>query len=626
MSVSFRRLLAFILLLSCVLSRSALIHAADRPNFVWILSEDNSKHYLKLFDEHGAETPNIAAMAKKGLIFKHAFSNAPVCSVARTTLITSVLAPHLGTQYHRRIYTVPMPEGWKMFPAYLNDAGYYTTNNSKKDYNAEETPNTWDESSKKASWRNRPDKSQPFFHMASFPESHESSLHFTKQQMEKQQTETDPQAVFLPPCFPDTPTFRYTTARYHDRMKVIDGIVGKIVNQLKEDGLLEDTFIFYFGDHGGVLPRSKGYLYETGLHIPLVVRVPEKFKHLVNAQRGSRIDGFVSFIDFGPTLLNLAGVEVPRYMDGKPFLGPDIKLDELNSRDETFGYADRFDEKYEMVRTLRKGNLKYHRNYQNYYPDALQNNYRYKMLAYQEWRDLFHAGKLNDVQSAFFKPKAPEALYDLEKDPYETVNLAGDPAYADQLKMMRKRLGEKVLSIPDLSIMPEPIMIKLMKEFDEGNTNRFLTFVDGVEGREFLTSALDIGDLRLQPFAEVGPPLKKALESSEPSEVYWGLNACCEFGKEAASLADAAREQLENSDELVRLRAAVFLALIKAEDPQPHLKKILKETDDSTINLMVLNDVVFLRDFHGYKFDIQPDDVTAKSGEVNRRLEYLAKK
>jgi hypothetical protein len=362
-------------------------------------------------------------------------------------------------------------------------------------------------------------------------------------------------------------------------------------------------------------------VYESGLHVPLVVRVPEKFKHLVNADRGSRVDGFVSFIDFGPTLLNLAGLEVPEYMDGRPFLGPKVKLDELNSRDETFGYADRFDEKYEMVRTLRKGNLKYHRNYQSYLLDALQNNYRYKMLAYEEWRDLYHAGKLNDVQSAFFKSKVPEALYDLEQDPHETVNLASDPAYADQLAMMRESLGEKVRSIPDLSILPEPIMIKLMKQ---NGSEKFRSFLDNF--KPFLNSILDQTDLALSPFAEAEPKLKQALQASEPGAVYWALSACCSFGKQAAPLADLAREQVENSDELVRLRAAVFLAIIKAEEPQSRLMKILKETDDSTVNLMVLNDVVFLRDTLGYEFDIKPDDVTAKSGEVERRLEYLNQK
>ncbi|MDG2389223.1 MAG: sulfatase-like hydrolase/transferase [Planctomycetaceae bacterium] len=612
------RLRCHVVLSFLVLGFVSSLQAADRPNFLWILSEDNSKHFLKLFDEHGAETPNIAKLAEQGLIFNHAFSNSPVCSVARTTLITSVYAPRLGTQYHRKIYTVPMPEGWKMFPAYLNDAGYYTSNNSKKDYNAEETANTWNDSSKKSSWRKRPDKSQPFFHMQTFGDSHESSLHFSQKQMETQKTDTDPDSVFIAPVHPETPTFRYTYARYHDRIQVIDQKVGQLVKQLKDDGLLEETFIFYFGDHGGVLPGSKGYANERGLHVPLVVRVPEKFQHLVDTKTNTRVDGFVSFIDFGPTLIKLAGLDVPEHMDGKPFLGEGVSMIEVNARDEAFGHADRFDEKYDMVRTLRKGDLKYHRNYQSYYPDGLQNNYRYKMLAYQEWRELYHAGKLNAVQAAFFEPKAPEALYDLANDPYETKNLAGDPAYAEKLVTMREKVGDKVRSMPDLSIFPEPIMIKLMKQY---RIDAFRKFT--VDGKGFLVDLINQGDLALLPFAEAEPKLKEALKDSEPGVVYWALTACCSFGKQAASLEKAIRGQLDSSDEMVRLQAAVFLSIIKAEEPQPHLMGILKEAEDPTINVKVLNDVVYLQDALGYEFNITPKDVTAQNGEVKRRLEYL---
>jgi arylsulfatase A-like enzyme len=179
-----------------------------------------------------------------------------------------------------------------------------------------------------------------------------------------------------------------------------------------------------------VLPGSKGYLHETGLHVPLVVRVPDKWKHLVKLPLGSRVQGFVSFVDFGPTLLHLAGIKVPGHMDGKPILGPDVTLETLNQRDEAFGYADRFDEKYDFCRSLRKGRYKYLRNYQSYYPDGQQNNYRYQMLAYAEWRELFLAGKLNPLQQQFFLPKPAECLYDLETNPRETKNLAGDPNHS----------------------------------------------------------------------------------------------------------------------------------------------------------------------------------------------------
>jgi arylsulfatase A-like enzyme len=195
----------------------------------------------------------------------------------------------------------------------------------------------------------------PFFHMQSFGQSHESSLHFSKSVMEKQKTIHDPAKVKLAPYFPDTPTFRYTHARYLDRMQTIDQQIGGVVKNLKEDGLLEDTFVFYFGDHGGVLPRGKGYAYESGLHVPLVIRIPENFKHLVDHKRGTRTDGFVSFIDFGPTVLNLAGLKANPLSDGKAFLGKGTSANELTGRNETFGHADRFDEKYDLVRFLRKG-------------------------------------------------------------------------------------------------------------------------------------------------------------------------------------------------------------------------------------------------------------------------------
>ena len=327
--------------------------APTRPNFVWIMSEDNSKHYLRHFDPDGAPAPNIEAMASHGITFDRAFSCAPVCSVARTTLITACYAPRIGTQFHRRSKAATLPAGLEMFPTFLRRAGYYTTNNSKEDFNAvAESP--WDMSSKKASWKNRPTTSTSFFHVVTFGDSHESSLHVDLS-LPKNKPETDPDLVRLQPYFPDTPLFRQTLARYHDRMKVIDGHVGEVIKELRQSGELENTFVFYFGDHGGVLPGSKGYLYESGLHVPLVIRTPERFQDLAKRELGSRTEGFVEFVDFGPTVLNLAGVTVPKNVDGKPFLGAGVDSAAVDSRSEAFGYADRFDEKYELVRSLRQG-------------------------------------------------------------------------------------------------------------------------------------------------------------------------------------------------------------------------------------------------------------------------------
>lgn len=411
----------------------------DKPNIVFLISEDNSKHFMKLFDPNGVETPNIEKMLQSGLLYPNAFSNAPVCSVARSTLISGTLTTRTGMYLHRKIKLAPMPEGLEMFPAYLRKAGYYTTNNYKKDYNAVENENVWDNSSNKATWQNRPEKNQPFFHQETFHESHESRLHFSNDVMANHKVTDDPAQVFLFPQFPNTPLFRYTVAYHRDKIREIDAWIGKKIDELAVSGELENTFIFYFGDHGGVLPGSKGYLFETGLNVPLVVRIPENYKHLSPYKPKEKPQAFVSFIDFAPTVLHLAGLEVPEQMDGSPFLGQGLKKANLESRDETYGHADRFDEKYEMLRSIRKGKWKYIRSYQPYYPDGLQNNYRYKMMAFASWKDLYKEGQLNTEQAAFFREKPVERLYNLEDDPYEINNLAGEEK--EVLKELRDRLN-----------------------------------------------------------------------------------------------------------------------------------------------------------------------------------------
>jgi arylsulfatase A-like enzyme len=592
------------------------IPAADRPNVVWIVSEDNSIHYLRHFFEGGAAAPNIEALAANGLTFDHAFSNAPVCSVARTTLMTSCYGPRIGTQYHRRYKLAPMPDGLKMFPAYLRDAGYYTTNNRKKDYNAIEGKGVWDQSSGRASWRNRPDKTQPFFHWQSHAQSHEGSLHFSKKVFDNEKTATDPASVKLADYHPDTPLFRYTHARYHDRMKVIDGIVGDTVAKLQEDGLLDDTFIFYFGDHGGVLPRSKGYIYESGLHVPLVVRVPENFKHLVDWKNGARTGGFVSFIDFGPTVLQLAGVDVPMQVDGKAFLGKGITMADISARDESFGYADRFDEKYEFVRSIRKGKYQYIRHYQPYLPDGLNNNYRYKCLAFEEWRQLFRAGKLSGAQKQFFEAKSVEHLYDCEADPHQVDNLAGNPAHSTTLADLRGRLQSKVKQLPDLSFYPESYFVEHAIDDPVGY---------GKAHEKEIAELIDTADLALQPFGQAEPLLRSALKSEKPLVRYWAAMASTAFGDSAKPLTDQVQLLLKDASSTVRIRAAEFLGRVGAINPQPVLTEIVNKTEDAIVATEALNSIVWFRDFFDDYPVVRSDfDPVAQGADIEDRLNYIS--
>lgn len=592
----------------------------SRPNIVWLVSEDNSAEWLKLYSENGVAMPNVERLAKNGLVFDEAFSCAPVCSVARSTIISGCYAPRVGAQYHRRQEFVPMPEGVKMFPFYLRKAGYYTTNCSKEDYNfrKEDKAGVWDESSGKASYRKRK-ADQPFFHVQNFGTTHEGQLHFAKSAVGTK-TQTDPASVRLYDYHPDTEIFRYTYARYHDHHRALDEGIGKFLQKLEEDGLMDDTFIFYYGDHGGVLPRGKGYAYENGLHVPMVVHVPKNWQHLAPAKPGSRIKGFVEFVDLSATVLNLAGIEVPKGIDGSPFLGKGVTLAELNKRDRNFGYADRFDEKYDLVRTIRKGRFRYMRNYQPFNFDGLQNNYRYKMAAYREWRELYQAGKLNEAQKQFFEARPVECLFDLESDPDEVKNLAGDPAHAETLAELRGLLQEQVKGMPDLSFIPEPVFLR------EGKSN---PVAYGQKRKGEIAGLVEIADLTLQPFAKVQPEIEKALLSFNPWERYWGLIVCSTFGEKAAPFYEKAKFLAALDQEgLVRVRAAEFLGLTKQADPRPVIMDVLQKMKDPGEATLILNTVVLLNDSGlGYEFDLskfaKASWAKGKQSQASRRMLYL---
>lgn len=588
--------------------------STDRPNIVLLVSEDNSVHFMNHFTPGGAKTPNIESLAEGGITFDRAFSNSPVCSVARTTMINGVYAPRSATHHHRRIEFVNMPRGWEMFPFYLRQNGYYTVKNGKKDFNMIEGA-AWDEDGGQAHWRSRPDENTPFFYMEQTGnDTHEGQLHFDEQTFHNQPTEHNPDEVKIFPYLPDTDLVRYTHAWYLDRHLDMDHEVGKVLEELERDGLRENTIIIYYGDHGGALPRSKGYIYESGLHVPMIVYIPEKYQHLSPFPPGSRVGGFVEFVDIGPTVLNLAGAGLPAHMDGKPFLGPDITAEQVNERDETFSYADRFDEKYDMVRALRKGDYKYIRNYHAYYPDALQNRYRYIQLAYPHWQELYEKGELNEIQRQFFEPRQPEALYDLASDPHETTNLAGDPAFAKILEDMRGRLRQRLRTMPDLGLFPESYLLENAVQdplsFSKENSNR-------------VTRLLNVADLVMHPFEEVRKELEEALQADDPLERYWGLIACSVFGKKAGGLASHAHDLVTDDYLPVRIRAAELLGIIEIGDPMPVLYAAVAAATNHADILLALNTITYLRDYLGYDVNLNRIHPRTVSDQIKWRLEHL---
>ena len=611
--------LTFIVLLA-IICLTSLNGQSNRPNIIWITSEDNSKHFMGLYETNGVVMPNLEALASKGIVFNYAFSNAPVCSVARSTIISGCYAPRIGAQYHRRMEKVPMPEGLRMFPAYLKEAGYYTTNNSKEDYNIVKTTDVWDESSRNATYQNRV-TGQPFFHVQNFGKTHEGQLHFTAEEMEGDQETYTGEMISPFPYHPDTDIFRYTYRKYYQNHQTVDEQIGKFLDQLRADGLMDNTIIFYYADHGGVLPRSKGYAYESGLHIPLVVYFPEKWRHLAPAAPGSRIDGFVQFIDLGPTVLQLAGVELPKGIDGQPFLGRGISKFDINQRITALGYADRFDEKYDFVRTYRKGNLKYVRNYQPFNIDGLQNNYRYKMLAFSEWRDLYRIGKLNPIQQQFFKQRPTEALYDISLDPHETKNLSKDVVYQAKLKELRNEFDKAIARLPDLSFFPEPYFLA------EGLNNP-TEFGQKNKGR--IKKLKAIADLSLLPFAKAEKKIARALKSSDPWIRYWALIVCSTFGQKAASFYVPAQQMATKDPEnLVRMRAAEFLGLTEKLDPTTNLIACLQASKTEAEAALILNTIALMYDLEAMNANsvqaemVNPDWIKNERSNVARRLWYL---
>ena len=414
---------------------------------------------------------------------------------------------------------------------------------------------------------------------------------------------------------------RYTQSLLHSHHKDVDKEMGKFIENLEKEGLMENTIIFYYGDHGGVLPRSKGYLYESGLNVPMVVRVPEKWKNLSPFKGGTRTSSFVDFVDLVPTVLSLAGIKIPEGIDGTPFMGKGLKKSQIEKQDTTFGYADRFDEKYDLVRSVRKGKYKYIRNYQPFNVDGLYNYYRYKMLAYKEWYELYNNGKLNDIQSQFFNARSPEALYDIEKDPHEINNLAQNDQHKETLINLRETLNNHVVSQADLSFFPEPYFL-------ENGLADAVSF--GQENKNLIEKLITTADLSLQPYNEVSSKIKDALNNKNPWIRYWGLIACSSFGLEAKEHLNKINSIFENdSENLVKIRAAEYLLLNNLKIDSSLINNVLKNANSESEANLMLNTLALIKTKNSdYKLELNksvyPDKWFEKeNGLVNRRMNYL---
>lgn len=413
-----------------------------RPNIVWVISEDNNPS-LGCYGDPIARTPRLDALAAAGTRFDTAYCTTPVCAPSRFTLLTGVHAESVGPAHHHRA-SATLPDGFVGFPALLRRAGYYCTNNSKTDYNADiDLTQTWDESSPTAHWRNRP-SGAPFFAQITLMTTHESRL------FKDTPPTTSPADVRVPPHLPDSPAVREDIARYYDNLATMDTEVARIMGELADDGLTDDTIVCYFGDNGGCVAGSKRSTNNRGLHVPLIMQFGRHWRRLAPSRPGGSISRPVSQVDLPATALSLAGLPVPSHMHGRRIAGRSPQR-----RQYAFGQRGRMDERYDLQRAVRDERYLYVRNYLPHRPYGQHNVYMWQAAGCREWERQHLAGTLNPVQDRFWQEKPCEELYDLSWDEDEVHNLADSPTHQGVRKRLSRALDSHILAVNDNGFLPE---------------------------------------------------------------------------------------------------------------------------------------------------------------------------
>ncbi|CAG5018831.1 hypothetical protein DYBT9275_06080 [Dyadobacter sp. CECT 9275] len=552
-----KRFLLFISLLSFC----AEVSAQDRPNILWIVSEDNSP-FLGCYGDSFATTPNLDNLAKQGIRYENAFATAPVCAPSRFTLITGMYPPSMGTEHMRSTY--PVPDFVRFFPRYLREAGYYTTNNAKKDYNTVDQPEAWDQSDQRATYKNRK-PGQPFFAVFNLNVSHESIIHSS---IPNEKLKHDPGKVPLPPYHPATPEMKHDWAQYYDKVEEMDRQAGELLKELEKEGLAENTIVFYYSDNGGILGRSKRFVYESGLRVPLIIRFPEKFAALASGKPGSVTCRIVTFNDFAPSILSIAGIPVPAYMQGKPFLG----TQQVKERGYAYGFRGRMDERTDLCRTVRDKKYRYIRNYLPHKIYAQYLEYLWKAPSMPSWEAEFRAGRLNQIQQKFWQEKPAEELFDIEEDPHNIHNLATDPKYKNVLAKLREVNHNWLIASRDVGFIPEAMLSKIsattpLYEYARSGKYNLKKVIETAE----IASARDESKL---------PDLVKRLSDADPVVRYWAVTGTVILKARTAEIKNQLMVLLADPEISVRIAAAeALLAIGETDKPVQILSEALKDTN-----------------------------------------------
>lgn len=547
----------FLLLATCLLAHTA--RSAEGPNILWISCEDISPH-IGCFGDPYAITPNLDALAEKGTRYTNVYTTAGVCAPCRSGIITGMYQNSIGTHHMR--CNGKLPDWLKPFPMYLKEAGYYCTNNSKTDYQfSEPSPKEiWDESSSKAHWKNR-EEGQPFFAIFNYTGCHESGIENAEKYKKvtkdlKESERQDPEAFKnLPPYYPDTPIVREDWKRNYELITAMDAWAGDLIQQVKDAGEWENTIIMFWSDHGIGLPRAKRWLYDSGTHVPFIAYMPEQYRYMASGEVGGTNDRLINSVDFGPTVLALAGIEVPSYMQGRPFVGKAME------RDYVFGARDRMDERYDIIRAVRDKQFRYIRNFEPLKPYYQYMNTPEKGATMKEIREAEKSGEMSDAVALFSADSKPaEELYDLEADPHEIKNLANDPEYADKLESLSNTLFNWQLEIGDLGLIPESEILE--REKAAGSTYAIL---HGEEDQSEFIEEITTVATSASKGPSAFPGLMDALEHNDSVVRYWGATGLGNFAEEAAEVSGSKvklKRRLEDDSPAVRIAAARALCRI----------------------------------------------------------------
>jgi N-sulfoglucosamine sulfohydrolase len=579
----------------------------DRPNILWLVCEDISP-YLGCYGDKQAQTPNLDKLASEGVRFTRAYANAPVCAVARSTLLTGMYASTIGTQHMRSRPIVP--DCIPVYPRLFKKAGYYCYNGQKTDYNSlnheKDKTKFWDVNRGPQTIKKLP-KDKPFFTVFNTAVTHEGQIRADREQKYVKRGDIPkfpripPEEINLPPYHPDLPEIRHDWARLYDQITLMDSIVGNWLNELEKEGLADNTIVFFYSDHGGMLSRSKRFIFNGGTQVPFIVRIPKKWQHLANFNSGKHLPGsanneLVQFADFAKTVCSIAGIKPPKLMQGRVFMGPNkepsLPLIHL--------YRDRQNALYDFSRAVTDGRYYLIRNFMPHRIRGQQPEHGYNVHRnWNAWSDWYYGNPeaVGPLQSRFFKPKPVLEFYDLESDPWQVNNLALDPAlrkpHEKLIANMEKELYKWMVKTRDTSLIPEPMWYDFI-----GKQKKYKTIYEYAQSKEFQVSKI----LEAAKSASKGDPTLlpnylKMLVDSNPCIRHWAAYGLFLVRKNTPEIQNFLRQIIANDPHSAN-RTMAAQALARCGDPDTAFTAIMKEINtekDEYKRLLAINALLYGR-------------------------------